>query len=128
VFRTLGGFWTRMYAEDEDLAYRVGKIGLRVRFDSTVKVMHVGNHSAGQRWSSAQRAERIAEAELEFLRTHYSRLRVVAIRAIVGIAFAARALVHRALGSDQRANVFRAMSRVYVGDAGAQRKAKRPAR
>jgi GT2 family glycosyltransferase len=118
VFHQLGGFWPRLYAEDEDLAYRAQERGLRVRFDRTARVMHIGNHSAGQRWSSAQRAERIAAAELEFLRTHYSRRRAAGIRTIVCAAYGARALTYRALRRDQQASVYRAMARVYATCAG----------
>jgi hypothetical protein len=78
-----------------------------------VKVMHLGNHSAAQRWSSAQRAERIAAAELEFLRAHVSRPRAAAIRAVVGAAYALRWLAHSLVGRREQAGVYRAMARVY---------------
>jgi N-acetylglucosaminyl-diphospho-decaprenol L-rhamnosyltransferase len=113
LFRELGGFWSTMYAEDQDFAYRVQKRGLRVRFEPSAKVMHVGNHSLSQRWSSAERAERVARAELEFLRTHRGRLARAAIRAIVGTGYALRALAHALLGRESAAAVYRAMARVY---------------
>jgi N-acetylglucosaminyl-diphospho-decaprenol L-rhamnosyltransferase len=114
VFRELGGFWPNMYGEDEDLAYRATQRGLRVRFDPAAKVMHVGNHAAAQRWSSADRAARVASSELAFLRAHYTRPRVAAIRAITAAGYGTRAVVHRILGRDQPAGVYRAMARVYL--------------
>jgi GT2 family glycosyltransferase len=114
VFHELGGFWPIMYCEDQDLAYRVRRRGLRVRFDPSVRTVHVGNHAAAQRWSSVERAKRVARAELSFLRTHYLRPRVAAIRAIAGAAYAGRAIVHAALGRKHPAAVYGAMARVYL--------------
>jgi GT2 family glycosyltransferase len=115
VFRTLGGFWLTMYAEDEDLAYRVQQQGLRVRFESTARVMHVGNHSLAKRWSNAERAARVANAELVFLRTHYGRARAGAIRTIVGAGYLVRALAHGLLGRRAPALVHLRMAWVYAG-------------
>lgn len=114
LFRQVGGFWPTMYAEDEDLAYKVQRRGLRVRLESSARVLHVGNHSLGKRWSDAERAVRVANAELVFLRTHYGRPRRAAIRAIAGFGYAARALVHRLLGHRDRAAVFAAIARRYI--------------
>jgi N-acetylglucosaminyl-diphospho-decaprenol L-rhamnosyltransferase len=114
VFHEVGGFWPMMYGEDEDLAYRFQQRGLRVRFDDSARVMHLGNHSGAQRWSSPERAERIAATELEFLRVHYRRPRAAAIRLITGAAYAARWLVLKLLRRRGRAAVYRAMARVYA--------------
>jgi GT2 family glycosyltransferase len=114
VYRELGGLWSTEYAEDEDLAYRLQWRGLRVRFDNSARIMHVGNHTLGKARTDAQRAGRVAEAELTFLRTHYSRPRAAAIRAVTGAAYAVRALVHRLLRHHGRADVFVAMTRVYA--------------
>jgi GT2 family glycosyltransferase len=114
VFRELGGFWPVMYSEEQELAFRAGKQGLRVHFVPEVRVMHVGNHSNSQRWSSPVRAARVASAEISFLRRHYSRPRAAAIRAITGAGYGARAIVHRILGHAQQAAVYRAMWRVYA--------------
>jgi GT2 family glycosyltransferase len=113
LFRELGGFWSTMYAEDQDFAYRVHERGLRVRFEPSAKVMHVGNHSLSQRWSDAERAARVAGAELVFLRTHRGRLAGAAIRGIVGTGYAARAVANALIGRDRRAGVYRTMARVY---------------
>jgi N-acetylglucosaminyl-diphospho-decaprenol L-rhamnosyltransferase len=114
VFAELGGFWPTMYAEDQDLAYRAQQLGLRVRFDPAIRVVHVGNHSLAQRWSDAERHARVARAELAFLNTHYGPVRRTAIRAVVGAGYAARAVAHRLLGRRDRAAVYRAMARVYA--------------
>ncbi|MEA2350343.1 MAG: hypothetical protein QOG86_1284 [Thermoleophilaceae bacterium] len=119
AFRDLGGFWPRMYGEDQDLAFRAERRGLRVRFEPAARVVHLANQSAGRRWSGPQRAQRVAEAELMFLSTHYSRPRAAAIRAIVGAGYAARSLLHRLRGDGERAGVFRAMAAVYVRGGGA---------
>jgi N-acetylglucosaminyl-diphospho-decaprenol L-rhamnosyltransferase len=114
LFAELGGLWPHEYAEDEDLAYRVEQRGLRVRFDDSARIMHVGNHTLGKHRTDSQRATRIAEAELAFLRAHYSRSRAAAIRAVVGCAYAARAVAHTLLRRPERAAVFRVMASVYA--------------
>jgi GT2 family glycosyltransferase len=118
VFRALGGFWPTTYGEEEDLAYRARAAGLRVRFEPAIRVMHVGNHSFAQRWSAAERAARVAGAELTFLRTHYSRPRATAIRAVAWLGYAGRAVVHRALGRRERSAIFAAMALKYASGGG----------
>jgi GT2 family glycosyltransferase len=113
LFRHAGGLWSTEYAEDQDLAYRVQQRGLAVRFVEPARVMHIGNFTLGQHRTDVQRAERVAEAELAFLRAYYSRPRATAIRALVWAGYAGRALVHRLGGRVQRAAVFRAMAHVY---------------
>ena len=113
LFRELGGLWGTEYAEDEDLAYRVQQRGLAVRFVEPARVMHIGNYTLAQHRTDAQRAARVAEAELAFLRTHYSRPRAAAIRSLVWCAYSGRAVVHRLLGRRPRSAVFRSMARVY---------------
>jgi GT2 family glycosyltransferase len=118
VFRELGGLWTTEYAEDEDLAYRAQGRGLRVRFDNSARIMHVGNHTLGKSRTDSQRAARVAQAELAFLRSHYPRRRAATIRAIVGAGYAARALFHRLLGRTAEARLYRAMAGVYGSRGG----------
>ena len=90
------------------------KRGRAVRYVESVRIMHIGNFTLGQHRSDAQRAARVAQAELAFLHTYYARPRAAAIRAVVWGAYAGRALVHRALGNAPRANIFRAMAGVYA--------------
>ena len=121
VFRGLGGFWEMAYGEEQDLAYRIRERGLRVRFDPSVRVMHVGNHSNSRRWSSAERGAQVARAELAFLGAHYGRFRAAAISAITLGAYSARAYILARLGRDERAAIYGAMAREYI-------RARRPAR
>jgi GT2 family glycosyltransferase len=114
VFHEVGGFWPTMYAEEQDLAYKVAQRGLRVHFESSARVMHVGNQGNAQRWSDIERAARVANAELVFLRTHYARPRAAAIRAITGSAYALRAVMHRLLRHAPQARVYRSMARAYA--------------
>ncbi|HEX2087972.1 MAG TPA: glycosyltransferase [Solirubrobacteraceae bacterium] len=116
VFHAVGGWWPEkpVYAEETELAFRVRERGLRVRFDVSAQVMHLGNQSNVQRWSDVQRAERLAVADLLFLERNYGGPRRTAIRAIVWAGYAARAVAHRALGHRDRAGAFRAMARVYA--------------
>jgi GT2 family glycosyltransferase len=104
-----------MYGEDEDLAYRAQRRGMRVRFESSVRVMHVGNQGNSQRWSDPERAARVANAELVFLGAHHSRSRTAIIRVILLGASALRAVVHGVTGRASRAEVYRSMARVYAG-------------
>jgi GT2 family glycosyltransferase len=115
VFRELDGFWSTMYAEDQDFAFRAQARGLRVRFERSAKVMHVGNHSLSQRWSDTERAVQVAKADLVFLRTHYGHWRATAIRAIVGAGYAARWIAHSMLRRRAQAHLYRSMARAYVG-------------
>ena len=116
VFHRLGGLWTQPYAQDQDLAHRVRQLGLRVRYDNSAQVMHVGNSSYGQQHSDVSRAVLVAHAELTFMRTHYSRVRATAIRVIMGTGYAVRAPLHQLMGHSTRAAIFRAMARVYATD------------
>lgn len=116
LYLEMDGLWATEYAEDQDIAYRVQRRGLAVRFVEPARVMHIGNFTLAQHRSDAQRAARVAEAELAFLREYYSRPRATAIRAIVWCAYAGRAVVHRLLGRAARAELFRAMARVYAPD------------
>jgi GT2 family glycosyltransferase len=114
LFRNLGGLWPVLYAEETDLAYRVRARDLRVRFEHTARVMHVGRHSLGQRLSDVARAAEVANAELTFLQTHYGRLRRTAIRVILTAGYVARSGLHHLLGRRVRAAMFREMARVMA--------------
>lgn len=118
VFREAGGFWPLLYGEEQDLAYRVRRRGLAVRFVSEARILHVGNYSLSQRQSDSERAARVATAELAFLESHYSGARAVAIRAIAGTGYALRALIHAALGHDGTAAVYRSLAARYAAGPG----------
>jgi hypothetical protein len=114
LFRDLGGFWPSLYGEETDLAFRARERGLRVRFERSARVMHVGDHSLGQRLSDADRAARVVNSEVLFLRTHYRPGRAIAIRAILTAGYASRAALNALLGHRRRAAVFREMTRVVA--------------
>jgi GT2 family glycosyltransferase len=121
VFDELGGFWPNMYGEDADIAYRAQQRGLRVRFDPSATVMHVGNYSLSKKWTDVERAKRVARAELAFLEAHYGRARRVAIRAIATAAYGARAAALALLRRRAQAAVYRAIAGVYAGGAASRR-------
>lgn len=114
LFAEVGGFWLTVYGEDTDLARRLQKRGLRVRYEPSARVMHIGNHSGAKRWDPTQRAEQVARADVALLSKHFSRRRAATIRLIMFAGAAVRYVVHRRLGHDQRAAVHRAMARVYA--------------
>jgi GT2 family glycosyltransferase len=118
LFRALGGFWPIQYAEEQDLARKVEERGLSVRFVHDARVMHVGNVSNRQNWSSPQRAARTAAAERAFLAEHYPPAQAAAIRAINVAGHTARALVLRALGERERAAVYASMARALLTPRG----------
>jgi N-acetylglucosaminyl-diphospho-decaprenol L-rhamnosyltransferase len=118
AFAEAGGFWPTMYAEDEDLAYRVQRRGLAVRYEPSVRVMHIGNHSLAKRWSDAERAAEVAKAEVAFVRTHFGRTRAAATLAILAAGHGLRLVAHGLLGRRDRARVYRAMARVYASREG----------
>jgi GT2 family glycosyltransferase len=114
VFRELGGFWSTLYNEETDLAYRARERGLRVRFESAPRVMHIGSHSLSQRFTDTERAQRAAAAELSFLDAHYGRVRRAAIRAAGLLTYGSRAIAHALIGRRARAAVYGAMASVYA--------------
>lgn len=114
LFRELGGFWPPLYGEEADIAYKVKRRGLRVRYEPAARVMHLGNQSGSKRFSDAGRAGRVARAELLFLDSHYAGPRAAAVRAITGSAYAARALVHGLLRHRPQARVYRSLAQTYA--------------
>lgn len=114
TFRETGGFWPLLYGEEQDLARRVRDRGLRVRFDNSARIVHVGNYSLAQRQSDRERAGRVATAELTFMATHYRRWHAAAIRAVAWAGHAVRALLHFVLGNRPKARVHRSMARTYA--------------
>jgi N-acetylglucosaminyl-diphospho-decaprenol L-rhamnosyltransferase len=116
TWRQLGGFDERrlMYVEDHDLMRRAHRAGWRTRFVAEAEFVHLGGASAQQRWTTAERAYRIARAEAEMLGEH---LGTVARSATIGLLAAGaggRALVHGARGDHERADAERAWLRGYL--------------
>jgi GT2 family glycosyltransferase len=123
LWEELGGFWSTVFAEEQDLARRVQGRGLAVRYVRDAPIVHIGNYSFGQRWSDPDRVARYAAGEVAFLREHYGRLRAITIRVIACAGLAARWLVVRALGDRERARVYASAARVFAPWAGAARSA-----
>ncbi len=121
-FRSIGGFSeaTFMYGEDLELAYCIRQRGYFVVFVSDSVVIHHDDHSADQRWSSAQRAARVARGNLVFLQRHYGPVRRNTIRSILAGTYLVRWLLYILLG-DERATVCRAMALQYSQERGASR-------
>jgi GT2 family glycosyltransferase len=117
LFSEVGEFAPVMYLEDQELARQVARRGLRVRYDNSARVMHVGNYAGAQRWSDPEREARVAHAELIYLQAHCGRVRATAVRTIVWSGYVLRGALHAALGHGSRAAVFRSMARVYAGRA-----------
>jgi N-acetylglucosaminyl-diphospho-decaprenol L-rhamnosyltransferase len=113
LFHELGGLWPLMYGSENDLAWRIQRRGLAVRFVADAHVMHVGNWSNRKRYPRPGRAARVGRAELAFLAEHYSPWRAEAIRVALTVAFGARAMILRATGHP-RGSYYGALARVYA--------------
>src|SRR5439155_3686754 len=72
AWQALGGFAEQrfMYAEDLDLFWRASELGWETRFVADAEFVHLGNTSAGARWSDPERAELVARAEAAMIREH----------------------------------------------------------
>jgi len=118
-FRSIGGFSeaTFMYGEDLELAYCLRLRGYGVLFVSDSVLMHHDDHSADQRWSSAQRAARVARGNLVFLQRHYGPIRRNLIRSIMAATYLVRWCVY-IRREDERAAVCRAMALQYTLERG----------
>jgi N-acetylglucosaminyl-diphospho-decaprenol L-rhamnosyltransferase len=116
LWRDVGGFTERhfMYAEDLDLFWQAAQRGWAARFVAEAEFVHLGGASVLKRWDDAQRAERVARAEVEMLREHLgparSRLTILIMAAGVG----ARALHHRLRGDRAAAEIQLGWMRGYL--------------
>jgi len=115
VFRLVGGFSsaTFMYGEDLELAYYVHRAGYRVVYAPGAEVIHHDDYSADQRWSSPERATRVAYGELTFLRRNYPIHRRVLIRLVTLVALAGRVIILFPLNRP-RSKIYSAIARVYI--------------
>lgn len=115
VFRLVRGFSlaTFMYGEDLELAYCVHQAGYRVVYAAEPTVIHHDDFSADQRWSSPERAKRVAYGELTFLQRHYSAPRRLLIRLVTFGAVAGRALILYPLNRP-RSTIYAAIASVYA--------------
>jgi len=111
----LGGFDERrfMYAEDMDLCWRARELGWHTAFVADAEFVHLGNTSGGRRWSSPERAERMARAQAEMIREHLPHRRAALTLALMAAGVGGRAVVRRVLGDSEGAATMRGWWRGY---------------
>ena len=116
AWQALGGFDERefMYAEDIDLFWRARKLGYEVRFVAEAEFVHLGNASAGQRWSDPARAERAARAEAAMIHEHLPPLRAALTLAFIALGVGARCVVRAGRREGATAAMLRAQFRGYA--------------
>jgi GT2 family glycosyltransferase len=98
--RALGGFDESyfLYAEDMDLCFRVHASGKAVVYLPQVSIEHDGNR-AGEALLGERRAAAIFASCLVFHRRRYGRAATGLLRALATVAFGARTLGYRLVGS-----------------------------
>jgi N-acetylglucosaminyl-diphospho-decaprenol L-rhamnosyltransferase len=119
AWRALGGFAEHrfMYAEDIDLFWRGRELGWATRFVADAEFVHLGNVSAGTRWSDSERAERVARAQAAMIREHLARPKATVTLGLMALGVGGRALVYRALGNRAAAETMAGWLRGYVAGA-----------
>ena len=76
-----------MYAEDLDLCRRIRILGLRVVFDASVALVHLGGRSSSQVWSQTARLTRVRRSIHQMQRKHFGPRRAAAallVRTLIG--------------------------------------------
>lgn len=102
-----------MYAEDRDLCWRARDASWSVWFTPAAVFVHLGNASAGDRWTAEQRAERVGLAEGAMMRRHLSPVRAAVTLSLIRIGLAARLVASRAAGRPHAAARFRGALRGF---------------
>lgn len=112
----LGGYTERhyMYAEDLDLCWRARQAGAKIRFTPEARFVHVGMGSTGNRWSSAERAERIGRSEAAMIREHLPPLKARLTVGFLAAGLGARWAIHRTVGNRDAAASLRGSLRGYL--------------
>jgi GT2 family glycosyltransferase len=115
LWETVGGFdeSSFMYAEDRDLCWRARRAGWSVWFTPEATFVHLGNASAGDRWSVAQRAERVGAAEAAMVRRHLSPRRAAVTLALIRGGLRARAGGARLIARPDAASRFKGALRGF---------------
>jgi N-acetylglucosaminyl-diphospho-decaprenol L-rhamnosyltransferase len=116
LFFAVGG-WSEdafMYAEDQELCWRVRDAGYQVRFDPTVEVVHLDDHAANKRWSDVERTERVAHATVSMLGKRYGRPTTMVTLVLLAARHSFRAMYFRARGLSQAAAVHIASAGIFV--------------
>ena len=101
----LGGFRESafMYAEDIDLCWRARDLGWKTWFEAGAEFLHLEGASSDRRWSTAERAERVAQAEAEMIRSRLAPPRAAAAIAFMRLGLAVRARYFGLVGNEQAA-------------------------
>ena len=112
----LGGFDERrfMYAEDLDLFWRARERSWPIWFEPSATFVHLGGASAGRRWSSPQRAARVAAAEAEMIRAHRPPAAALTTLGVMASGTAVRAGVAAVTRKRERARELAAFTRGYL--------------
>jgi len=115
VWDALGGFdeSSFMYAEDRDLCWRARRAGWSVWFTPKASFVHLGNASAGDRWTAVQRAEQVGVAEAAMVRRHLGPARAAVTLALIRGGLRARVAVARLIGRPEAASRFRGALRGF---------------
>lgn len=71
-----------LYAEDMDWCQRARQAGVKVIFDPTIELTHIGGASAGDRWNLRESRRRKYRAEKIFIDKHFRGLGWLAMRAL----------------------------------------------
>jgi N-acetylglucosaminyl-diphospho-decaprenol L-rhamnosyltransferase len=113
AWNELGGFDESrlMYGEDLDLSWRAKRHGYRVWFASDAVFVHIGNASAGRRWTTPERAEEVGRSEAQIIRRHSSPLLARLTIHCMAAGMNARAVVFSRLDRRPQASACRAMAR-----------------
>jgi GT2 family glycosyltransferase len=112
----LRGFDERrfMYAEDLDLFWRARERGWPIWFEPRATFVHLGGASAGRRWSSPERAARVAAAEADMIRAHRPAASALTTLGVMAAGTAVRAGVAAGLRKRERARELAAFTRGYL--------------
>lgn len=77
-----------LYGEEHDLCYRLDRAGWETHFTPAATVMHI--ERASSRGREAAVSEQIFASLIRFYRQHYSRGRLLRLRAVLGLLMSAR--------------------------------------
>ena len=80
-----------LYAEDMDWCFRAAQAGMRVVYDPTIELTHLGGASAQERWARGAGLRRKYAAERIFIDKHMHGLNWAAMRALNALKVAIKA-------------------------------------
>lgn len=116
AWEQLGGFdeTISMYAEDQDLYWRLKRLGWRSQFVAEADFVHVGGVSSSKLWDATARAKRLAEAEAATVHKHLAKPRAEVTTGLMAAGATARALRSGAKGERKLAREHIAWARGYL--------------